>query len=139
MMTLRLSLTCWLIEWTVKIMPKSWRTEKNLLALITSGAIVLVGDSREKELFGAEYITTVNPTFCACKELWENPCKCPESIMERFSVEVVNSHRVFYFADFEKWMIKEFGTYDTDLGNQVLSLEGVEEIGDIGYKTPYEL
>lgn len=134
MRDLRLILACWLIERAIKTLPKLWRTKKNLINLIASGAIALQGGKVRDE----SEMPTGDPTFCECKELWEDPCKCPEKILERFSEEEVSSYRVFYFEDFERWMIKEFGTYDSELGDKVLNREGVMELGTDTYKTPYE-
>jgi len=80
----------------------------------------------------------VNPTFCKCGELWESPCKCPEEVLSRFSHTIKNERRVFYFDTFHKWMVEEFGGYDPALGNTVLNLGGVVELGADMYQTPYE-
>lgn len=78
-----------------------------------------------------------NPTFCKCGKPWEHPCKCPERILERFSDTLKNS--VFYFNDFEAWMVIEFGSYNYQLGDSVLNIVGVIELGCDMYQTPYEV
>jgi hypothetical protein len=85
------------------------------------------------------FLRKPDPSYCACGELWEFPCKCPENVLERFSETVLSANRAFYFDTFREWMIAEFGKYDADLCNTVLNLEGVVELGTDMYRTPYEV
>ena len=84
-------------------------------------------------------------TFCRCGVPYEFACKCPEDVLERFSAQLPLGQRIFYIGDFIAWMDKEFGEVEKDFGvsleeliNTVLNLDGVEEIGDSAYKTPFE-
>lgn len=79
----------------------------------------------------------MNVDMCKCGELWEEPCKCPEEILCRFS-ETLDT-QMFNFETFRKWFEEEFGMYNSTLGNKVLNLEGVDEAGVDSYKTPYEI
>lgn len=81
-----------------------------------------------------------NSSVCDCGVPWELPCKCPEKILERFSDYHFEKHgtQCFYYEDFYSWIVGEFGLGEASLVNDVLNLNGVEELGDSAYKTPYE-
>lgn len=81
----------------------------------------------------------ISPSVCACGIPWEEPCRCPEKVLESFSLHC--GQRVFYFEQFHHWMQNSFGENpecDT-LINQVLNLDGVIELGTDMYEIPYEI
>ena len=95
----------------------------------------------------------ISPTFCKCGIIWEKPCECPENILNRFSDYLYEKHnsRIFYFETFKDWIHSEFNNpessnhdqlmqkvHNDELIQKVLNLEGIIEIGDSAYKTPYE-
>ena len=84
----------------------------------------------------------ISPTVCECGIPWEEMCQCPEHILEYFSdyhADKTNSP-VFYYEDILKWLTTNYGeTTAKDLINDVLNLEGVVELGDSMYLTPYEM
>lgn len=83
-------------------------------------------------------INIFNPNTCDCGIPWEKLCQCPENILESFSLEF--KQKIFYYEDFAKWMENRYSKENCrKLINDVLNLEGVQEIGDSAYKTPYEV
>ena len=83
-------------------------------------------------------MSTTNMSRCACGVPWEYPCRCPERVLSRFSETLEGHSQCFYFDTFRGWMREEFGAYDPTLGDSVLNLDGVIELGADGYQTPYE-
>lgn len=79
----------------------------------------------------------ISPTFCKCGIPWELPCRCPESVLERFSHE--HGYQRFYFEDLNNWVLSEFGAYDNAIIQSVLNLDGIIELGDSAYQSPYEV
>ncbi len=79
----------------------------------------------------------ISPTVCKCGIPWESPCRCPEDVLERFTHEHGGS--VFYFTDLNNWVFLEFSTYDNDIIQSVLNIDGVIELGDSAYQSPYEV
>jgi len=80
----------------------------------------------------------MNTNTCKCGMPWEEPCKCPENILERFSIGLPN--QIFYYETLGRWVIELYGEADAvGIINDVLNVEGVIEIGDSAYKTPYEI
>ncbi len=78
-----------------------------------------------------------SPTVCACGIPWEWPCKCPESVLERFTID--HGYQCFYFEDLKYWVATEFGYADDSIVQSVLNLDGIIELGDSAYQSPYEL
>ena len=58
-------------------------------------------------------------------------------MLERFTLE--HGGQCFYFTDFNNWVFLEFGMYDNDIIQSVLNLDGVIELGDSAYQSPYEV
>ena len=79
----------------------------------------------------------LSPTVCRCGVPWELPCKCPESVLERLTT--YHGSQCFYFEDFKKWVVAEFGTPDNDIIQSTLNLDGIVELGDSAYQSPFEL
>ena len=79
----------------------------------------------------------ISPTVCKCGIFWELPCKCPESVLERFTLS--HGYRRFYFEDLKYWVATEFGLPDDAIVQSVLNLDGIIELGDSAYQPPYAL
>lgn len=76
-------------------------------------------------------------SVCDCGEPWELPCRCPERLIEEFTV--YNKYHVFYYTNFADWMLERFGELDQGLINDCLNLEGIIELGDSAYQSPFEV
>ncbi|WP_415912506.1 hypothetical protein [Neptuniibacter sp. QD37_11] len=85
----------------------------------------------------------VSPSVCQCGVPWENSCRCPESILERFSES--HGKQRFYYTDLANWMRREFSfdywltEGDIALIRSVLALDGVVRHQNGVFETPYEL
>lgn len=89
----------------------------------------------------------ISPTVCKCGTPWALPCKCPENVLERFTND--RTSRCFYFEELKRWVVAEFGSADEstiqkalnieDIVQSVLNLDGVVELGDGAYQSPFEL
>lgn len=61
-----------------------------------------------------------------------------EELIARFSATLPNDKRIFYFETFKEWCIAEFGDYSVELGNRVLSLDCIIELGCDAYQLMVE-
>lgn len=79
----------------------------------------------------------INPNHCKCGIPWEEPCKCPEKILEAFTDHI--EQQIFHFEDFKKWLVNIYGDNCSKLSNTVLGLNGVEKLANNTYRSPYEV
>ncbi|WP_415912264.1 hypothetical protein [Neptuniibacter sp. QD37_11] len=59
----------------------------------------------------------------------------PESLLARFTQD--HGRSCFWYTDLDVWLQKELGEASVRVINAILNLEGVIELGDVGYKSPY--
>lgn len=79
----------------------------------------------------------MNKNTCECGIPWEDPCQCPEKVLEAFTMH--HGFHIFYIQDFSKWFLNIYGDNNSELFNNVLNLDGVIELGTDAFQSPYEI